>query len=140
MAKKLRSAAEGFLENAKENTTKVETDINEISTKETKEENQKKIVDTNGVFYLRNEDTDKAREVEQPKQEEVKMKKAIGQPRKYDEQTKHVSFALPLSVVENLKILAGLKKTNQTQLILSLIQSEIDMNADKIEAYKELLD
>ena len=127
MAKKLRSAAEGFLENAKENTTKVETDINEISTKETKEENQKKIVD-------------KAREVEQPKQEEVKMKKAIGQPRKYDEQTKHVSFALPLSVVENLKILAGLKKTNQTQLILSLIQSEIDMNADKIEAYKELLE
>lgn len=127
MAKKLRSAAEGFLENAKENTTKVETDINETSTKETKEANQKKIVD-------------KAREVEQPKQEEVKMKKAIGQPRKYDEQTKHVSFALPLSVVENLKILAGLKKTNQTQLILSLIQSEIDMNADKIEAYKELLD
>ena len=127
MAKKLRSAAEGFLENAKENTTKVETDTNETSTKETKEANQKKIVD-------------KAREVEQPKQEEVKMKKAIGQPRKYDEQTKHVSFALPLSVVENLKILAGLKKTNQTQLILSLIQSEIDMNADKIEAYKELLD
>ena len=127
MAKKLRSAAEGFLDNAKENTTKVETDVNETSTNEVKEAKQK-------------ESVDKAREIEQPKQEDVKIKKAIGQPRKYDEPTKHVSFALPLSVVENLKILAGLKKTNQTQLILSLIQSELDMNADKIEAYKELLD
>ena len=127
MAKKLRSAAEGFLDNVKENTTKPETDGNENAIQEVKEAKQSKPVD-------------KARKIEQPKQEDVKMKKAIGQPRKYDEPTKHVSFALPLSVVENLKILAGLKKTNQTQLILSLIQSELDINADKIEAYKELLE
>lgn len=125
MAKKLRSAAEGFLDNVKE-TKKVETDVKENVIQEVEAKQSKAV--------------DKARKIEQPKQEDVKMKKAIGQPRKYDEPTKHVSFALPLSVVENLKILAGLKKTNQTQLILSLIQSELDINADKIEAYKELLE
>ena len=125
MAKKLRSAAEGFLDNVKE-TTKVETDVKENVIQEVEAKQSKAV--------------DKARKIEQPKQEDVKMKKVIGQPRKYDEPTKHVSFALPLSVVENLKILAGLKKTNQTQLILSLIQSELDINADKIEAYKELLE
>ena len=128
MAKKLRSAAEGFIANAKEKTTKAEPENIETATQAVKgtKKNNKSI--------------DKTEKIEQPKQEDVKMKKSIGQPRKYDEPTKHVSFALPLSVVENLKILAGLKKTNQTQLILSLIQSELDANADKIEAYKELLE
>lgn len=128
MAKKLRSAAEGFIVNAKENATKVDPEIIDTATHTVKgtKKNNKSI--------------DKTEKIEQPKQEDVKMKKSIGQPRKYDEPTKHVSFALPLSVVENLKILAGLKKTNQTQLILSLIQSELDINADKIEAYKELLE
>lgn len=128
MAKKLRSAAEGFIVNAKENATKDDPEIIDTATQAVKgtKKNNKSI--------------DKTEKIEQPKQEDVKMKKSIGQPRKYDEPTKHVSFALPLSVVENLKILAGLKKTNQTQLILSLIQSELDINADKIEAYKELLE
>ncbi len=127
MAKKLRSAAEGFIANAKEKTTKAELETIETATQAVKETKKKKSID-------------KTEKIEQPKQEDVKMKKSIGQPRKYDEPTKHVSFALPLSVVENLKILAGLKKTNQTQLILSLIQSELDANADKIKAYKELLE
>ena len=125
MAKKLRSAAEGFIANAKEKITKVELENIETATQAVKETKKNKSID-------------KTEKIEQPKQEDVKMKKSIGQPRKYDEPTKHVSFALPLSVVENLKILAGLKKTNQTQLILSLIQSELDTNEDKIEAYKEL--
>ncbi len=127
MAKKLRSAAEGFIANAKEKITKVELENIETATQAVKETKKNKSID-------------KTEKIEQPKQEDVKMKKSIGQPRKYDEPTKHVSFALPLSVVENLKILAGLKKTNQTQLILSLIQSELDTNEDKIEAYKELLE
>ena len=63
----------------------------------------------------------------------------IGQPKKYNEPTKHISFSFPISVIENLKILAGLKKTNQTQLILSLINTELNKEADKIEAYKKLL-
>lgn len=63
----------------------------------------------------------------------------MGQPKKYTEPTKHVSFSLPVSVIENLKILAGLKKTNQTQLILGMINKEIEKEANKINAYKELL-
>ena len=63
----------------------------------------------------------------------------MGQPKKYTEPTKHVSFSLPDSVIENLKILAGLKKTNQTQLILGMINKEIEKEANKINAYKELL-
>jgi len=52
---------------------------------------------------------------------------------------KIVQNKLPVSVIENLKIIAGLKKTNQTQLILSLINAEIEKETDKIEAYKKLL-
>ena len=63
----------------------------------------------------------------------------MGQPKKYDEPTKHISFSLPVSVVENLKIIAALRKTNQTQLILSLINRELEIEAEKIKAYKELL-
>jgi hypothetical protein len=79
---------------------------------------------------------------EPPKQPDdpTEAKKAIGQPKKYDEPTKHVSFSLPLSVIEDLKILAGLKKTNQTQLILSMIKNELKAEQDRIAIYKELLE
>ena len=63
----------------------------------------------------------------------------MGQPRKYDEQTKHVSFSLPVSVIENLKIISHLKGMNQTQFILSLIQSEMEKEKDRIESYKKLI-
>ena len=74
----------------------------------------------------------------QTKEKEFQNSK-IGQPKKYDEPTKHISFSLPVSVIENLKIISGLKKMNQTQLILSLINAELEKEADKIEAYKKLL-
>lgn len=79
---------------------------------------------------------------EEPKKEEPKEKTEppkMGQPKKYDEPTKHVSFSLPVSVIENLKILAGLRKTNQTQLVLGMINRELETEAEKIKAYKELL-
>ena len=63
----------------------------------------------------------------------------MGQPRKYDEQTKHVSFSLPVSVIENLKIISRLKGMNQTQFILSLIHDETEKEKDRIEAYKKLI-
>ena len=63
----------------------------------------------------------------------------MGQPRKYSEPTKHVSFSLPMSVVENLKILSALRRTNQTQLIMSLINAELEKEAGRIEDYKKLL-
>ena len=78
----------------------------------------------------------------EPKKEEPKEQAKppkMGQPKKYNEPTKHVSFSFPVSVVENLKILAGLRKTNQTQLILNLINRELETEAEKIKAYKELL-
>lgn len=78
----------------------------------------------------------------EPKKEEPKEQAKppkMGQPKKYNEPTKHVSFSFPVSVVENLKILAGLRKTNQTQLILNLINRELETKAEKIKAYKELL-
>lgn len=82
---------------------------------------------------------------EQPAQEEKAEEVAtvrpskMGQPRKYDEQTKHVSFSLPVSVIENLKIISHLRGMNQTQFILSLIQSEMEKEKDRIEAYKKLI-
>lgn len=78
----------------------------------------------------------------EPKKEEPKEQAKppkMGQPKKYNEPTKHVSFSFPVSVVVNLKILAGLRKTNQTQLILNLINRELETEAEKIKAYKELL-
>ena len=88
------------------------------------------------------QDEENQRETEkiniQTKEREFQNSK-IGQPKKYDEPTKHISFSLPVSVIENLKIISGLKKMNQTQLILSLINAELEKEADKIEAYKKLL-
>lgn len=83
-----------------------------------------------------------AKKEEKIKKEEPKEKNEppkMGQPKKYDEPTKHVSFSLPVSVIENLKILAGLRKTNQTQLVLGMINRELETEAEKIKAYKELL-
>ena len=77
--------------------------------------------------------------IEEKKEELSQQRPKIGQPKKYAEPTKHISFSFPVSVIENLKILAGLKKTNQTQLILSLIKSELEKENTKIEAYKNLL-
>lgn len=66
-----------------------------------------------------------------------KVEKKIGQPKKYDEEVKHVSYSLPISVIEDLKILSAIHKTNQTQIILSLIKKAIEQDAAKIKAYKE---
>lgn len=89
--------------------------------------------------------TEKPAQQEQPAQEEKAEEVAtvrpskMGQPRKYDEQTKHVSFSLPVSVIENLKIISRLKGMNQTQFILSLIHDEMEKEKDRIEAYKKLI-
>lgn len=82
---------------------------------------------------------EKAETFNETEAQDEPSKKVIGQPRKYDEPTKHVSFALPISVIEDLKVLAGLRKTNQTQLILGMIRNEIAIEADRIQAYKDLI-
>ena len=67
-------------------------------------------------------------ETNESSSEKVNVQKQMtkmGQPRKYSEPTKHVSFSLPVIVVENLKILLALKRTNQTQLMMTLINAEL---------------
>ena len=135
MAKKLRSAAsvaEKFIATteptAEESEAKGQTrlikeepkqEIKEPVKEEVKEKEQKEVI---------------------PEPPEPQEKKVMGQPKKYDEETKHVSFALPISVVENLKIMAGLRKTNQTQIVLSLIKQELEKDKEKIAAYKKLIE
>ena len=81
-------------------------------------------------------------ETNESSSEKVKVQEQVtkmGQPRKYSEPTKHVSFSLPVTVVENLKILSALKRTNQTQLIMTLINAELEKESSRIEEYKKLL-
>lgn len=68
--------------------------------------------------------------VESPKMEQSK---------KCDKPTKHLSILLPSVVIENLKILAKLRKISQTQLVLSMINKELKNESDRIKTYKESL-
>lgn len=144
MAKKLRSAsaAEQFIKaaEAKEAPTAEELEAagqqRLIGKEETQEQKPKKKAP---IKKEQKEKEETATPEPKEKEEKAEEKKAIGQPKKYDEPTKHVSFSLPVSVIEDLKILAGLKKTNQTQLILSMIKNELKAEQDRIAIYKELL-
>ena len=138
MAKKLRSAssvAEKFIESTPKEPT----------TEELEAMGQQPLIKEQEGEQAQPQEKEQTQEPEQAEPtkdteaQDEPSKKAIGQPRKYTEPTKHVSFALPLSVIEDLKILASLKQTNQTQLILGMIKNEIAIEADKIQAYKELL-
>lgn len=70
-----------------------------------------------------------------PKETNAKKK---GQPRKYEGELSRISFALPVAVVENLKALAGIKKTNQTQIILRLIEDESEREKENIKKYNQM--
>ena len=154
MAKKLRSAsaAEQFIKaaEAKEAPTAEELEAagqqRLIEKEETQEQKPKKKAPIKKEQKQETAPKEQQKEKEETatpeqkeKEEKAEEKKAIGQPKKYDEPTKHVSFSLPVSVIEDLKILAGLKKTNQTQLILSMIKNELKAEQDRIAIYKELL-
>ncbi len=67
-----------------------------------------------------------------------KVEKKMGQPKKYNEPVKHISFSLPVAIIEKLKILAALQKTNQTQIILGMIKDAVAKEKDRIEAYIKL--
>lgn len=144
MAKKqLRpaSAAEQFIKTAEEKTQPTAAELEAagqqrlIGKEETQEHKPKKKAPIKKEQKQETAPTEPPKKSDEPSEE----KKAIGQPKKYDEPTKHVSFSLPVSVIENLKILAGLRKTNQTQLVLGMINRELETEAEKIKAYRELL-
>lgn len=136
MAKKqLRpaSAAEQFIKTAEEKP--------QPTAEELEAAGQQRLIDEKQAQKPRIEKKKEQTKTAEPKKEEPKEQTKppkMGQPKKYNEPTKHVSFSFPVSVVENLKILAGLRKTNQTQLILNLISRELETEAEKIKVYKEL--
>ena len=131
MAKKqLRpaSAAEQFIKTAEEKP--------QPTAEELEAAGQQRLIDEKQAQKPKAEKKKEQTKKEEPKEQaEPKM----GQPKKYNEPTKHVSFSFPVSAVQNLKILAGLRKTNQTQLILGLINRELESESERIKAYKELL-
>ena len=137
---KLYDLVQSYLENPQE-----KADLLPEITKSVQELEASEAVLTDKVSKLYESNLNLAKMVSippEPKKEEPKEQAEppkMGQPKKYDEPTKHVSFSLPVSVIENLKILAGLRKTNQTQLVLGMINRELETEAEKIKAYKELL-
>lgn len=104
--------------------------LNTVSNEGNEEIKEMEITNNPSVEKNENKVNDEKNKIQSPK---------MGQPKKYEEPTKHISFSLPVSVVENLKIMAGLRKTNQTQIILNLINQELEKDADRIKAYRELL-
>ena len=64
------------------------------------------------------------------------QKKKMGQPRKYDEPTKSISFKLPESAIETLKDLAFAEHTNATQILLSLIERRAAEQKKVLDALK----
>lgn len=126
------SAAEKFIKTAAEAEEKPQPTAEELEAA-----GQQRLIDEKQAQKPKAEKKKEQTKKEEPK-EQAKPPK-MGQPKKYNEPTKHVSFSLPKSAVENLKILAGLRKTNQTQLILGLINRELESESERIKAYKELL-
>ena len=144
MAKKqLRpaSAAEKFIKTAEEKTQPTAEELEAAGQQRLIEETeaQKPKAEKKKQQTKKEAPAKKAAEPKKAEPKEQAEPPKMGQPKKYDEPTKHVSFSLPVSVIENLKILAGLRKTNQTQLVLGMINRELETEAEKIKAYKELL-
>lgn len=104
---------------------------------EVKETDTKKTTSKSKVSKVAQRKSKKTIDTKASVLKEAKSKK--GQPKKYDEPTKHVSFSLPVSDIENLKIISALKGMNQTQCILSFIRSEVEKHKQKIKAYKKLM-
>ncbi len=73
------------------------------------------------------------REVDFPIPEQ---KKKMGQPKKYDEPTRSISFKLPESAIEILKDLAFVEHTNSTQILLSLIERRAAEQKKVLDALK----
>ena len=69
---------------------------------------------------------------------ETDGKRPMGQPRKYHEPIKRISFALPASAVEKLDALAAINHINKTQFLLGVIETAASASAERIEKYKKL--
>ncbi len=54
-------------------------------------------------------------------------------------QKKHISFNLPISMIEDIKILTLIKGIRQCNFVSDLIEKEINKEKDKIEQYKNFM-
>ena len=71
-------------------------------------------------------------------QTEATGERKVGQPRKYNEPTRSISFKLPLSAIEALKDLAFVEHTNTTQIILALIKQRSEEKKQVLAALKAI--
>ncbi len=70
--------------------------------------------------------------------EKEKTKKAMGQPKKYNEPLVNINFKIPVSILENMKILSSIEGTNQTQFLIGLIKKEVEKKKEEIETIKKM--
>ena len=64
--------------------------------------------------------------------------KVMGQPRKYNEPLKSISFKLPVSAIEKMKTLSNLYGESATQYILKKIEADYTENKEVIDKILEL--
>ena len=57
----------------------------------------------------------------------------IGQPRKYDEPTRSITFKLPDSTIQKLKELAKLHNMSSTEYVYKSIEEDFNKNHETIE-------
>ena len=62
----------------------------------------------------------------------------VGQPKKYNEPVKSISFKLPVSSIDKLRTLANLYNKSVTQYILGKIEEDYLFNADVIEKINDI--
>lgn len=64
--------------------------------------------------------------------------KVMGQPRKYNEPLKSISFKLPVSAIEKMKTLSNLYGESATQYILKNIEADYTENKEVIDKILEI--
>lgn len=64
--------------------------------------------------------------------------KVMGQPRKYNEPLKSISFKLPVSAIEKMKTLSNLYGESATQYILKKIEADYTENKEVIDKILEI--
>lgn len=136
MAKKLRSAnasvAEKFIESTEKKPTMEELEA----------QGQQKLIDDQKPQKPKSKTRKEPSkpETKEPSSETVKAgpqeqttQPKVGQPKKYNEPVKAISFKLPESSIDKLRILANLYNKSVTQYILCKIDDDYEVNKDIID-------
>lgn len=134
MAKKLRSAnasvAEKFIESTEKPTTE-----------ELEANGQQKLIDDQKPHEPKSKTKKEPSKLEDKRYESENVKAEpqeqttpkVGQPKKYNEPVKAISFKLPESSIDKLRVLANLYNKSVTQYILGKIDDDYEVNKDIID-------